>query len=570
MGIYLGAKALGGGGGSQPGDLVAINQDGTATNDPTTNFIINYNDGKYLRTGITIPTVTTSANAYPENILPSMSLSTSVDGQLLGNENTVTSIDNIVRSTVEIQAGTALTRLTSSGVTTTSFASLLIPFGGDDTHIYSSFVNSLTAGRGLYITNKSTGVMTHHEFPFGSSIPASFSSSGRISYVMGKGLLADKILVAFGNTTTESGLMVINKSGTVDTSFNAGLFSSGVYKQTGSGGSNPLYYGIAVNSNSKRWTGWMKVNPDAWASSTGAAHISGSTSGNATIPSSNTFELRYVTIYGYIYPGGHYYTAIDHATGSMRSGIGLAQNQLAMQWTMEDGTSAPNNSGWGNTNYMDDWGYAGTTPVGFGARYDTASAAQTALDALNTANGTSYNSFPKAQMGSQSNLNLPTTYTSNGSVESRLVSTFNWGLVDINEIVGEPAVIGSTIRARTRGVLAFDSGSSDPSDPSFWALVRIDNFETVANPGVAITKVYLVEFPATVAKRNLSNSTGAQGYVRPMYYDIRDKSVSFGAGGTGTTAGQRTTGTYPDKHHTSLVAGDKRSKFKFPIWVRLE
>ena len=74
MGLYLGANALGGGGGggSQPGDLVAINQDGTATNDPTTNFIIDYNGGKYLRTGITIPTASTSANAYPENILPTM------------------------------------------------------------------------------------------------------------------------------------------------------------------------------------------------------------------------------------------------------------------------------------------------------------------------------------------------------------------------------------------------------------------------------------------------------------------------------------------------------------------
>ena len=563
MGIYLGANALGGGGGSQPGDLVAINQDGTATNDPTTNFIINYNDGKYLRTGITIPTVSTSANAYPENILPSMLLP-SVDGQLLGNENTVTSINNVVRSTVEIQAGTALTRLTSSGVNTGQFPTYLIPFGGDDTHIYSSLTNSLAAGRGLYITNKSTGVMTHHEFPFGSSIPASFASGGRLSYVMGKGLLADKILVGFGNSSTESGLMVINKSGTVDTSFNAGLFSSGVYKQTGSGSSNPLYYGMAVNSNSKRWTGWMKVNPDAWASSTGAAHISGSTSGNATIPSSNTFELRYVTIYGYIYPGGHYYTAIDHATGSLRSGIGLAQNQLAMQWTYEDGSAGPSSASWNNTNYIDDTSYAGATPVGFGAQYDTASAAQAALDALNTANGTSYNSFPKAQMGRS---NSQTTYTSNGSVESRLVSSFDWNLADINEIVGEPAVIGSTAALRTRGVLAFDSASTDPS---FWAFVRIDSFETVANPGVAITKVYLVEYPATVAKRNLSNSNGAQGYVRPMYYDIRDQSVSFGAGGTGNSAGQRTTGTYPDKHHTSLVAGDKRSKFKFPIWVRLE
>lgn len=565
MGIYLGANALGGGGGSQPGDLVAINQDGTATNDPTTNFIIDYNDGKYLRTGITIPTISTSANAYPENILPAMTLpSGTPNSQLIGNENVVTSIDNIVRSTVEIQAGTALTRLTSSGVNTGQFALYLIPFGGDDTHIYSSLTNSLAAGRGLYITNKSTGVMTHHEFPFGSSIPASFASSGRLSYVMGKGLLADKILVAFGNSSTESGLMVINKSGTVDTSFNAGLFSSGVYKQTGSGSSNPLYYGMAVNSNSKRWTGWMKVNPDAWASSSGAAHISGSTSGNATIPSSNTFELRYVTIYGYIYPGGHYYTAIDHATGSLRSGIGLAQNQLAMQWTYENGSAGPSSASWNDTNYIDDTSYAGATPVGFGAQYDTASAAQAALDALNTANGTSYNSFPKAQMGAS---NDQTTYTSNGSVESRLVSSFDWNLTDIDEIVGEPAVIGSTAPLRTRGVLAFDSASTDPS---FWALVRIDNFETVANPGVAITKVYLVEYPATVAKRNLSNSNGAQGYVRPMYYDIRDQSVSFGAGGTGTTAGQRTTGTYPDKHHTSLVAGDKRSKFKFPIWVRLE
>lgn len=565
MGIYLGAKALGGGGGSQPGDLVAINQDGTATNDPTTNFIINYNDGKYLRTGITIPTVSTSANTYPENILPTMlSPSGTPDSQLLGNENVITGISNIVRSTVEIQAGTALTRLTSSGVTTNSFASYLIPFGGDDTHIYSGFYHPLAAGRGIYITNKSTGAMTHHEFPFGSSTPAALSSSARLSYVMGKGLLADKILVAFGNSSTESGLMVINKSGTVDTSFNAGLFSSGVYKQTGSGSSNPLYYAQAVNANSKRWTGWMKVNPDAWASSSGASHISGSTSGNATIPSSNTFELRYVTIYGYIYPGGHYYTAIDHATGSLRSGIGLAQNQLAMQWTYEDGSAGPSSSSWNDTNYIDDTSLAEATPVGFGAKYDTASAAQAALDALNTANSTSYNSFPKAQMGAS---NSQTTYTSNGSVESREVSDFDWNLVDLNETVGEPAVIGSTAPVRTRGVLAFDSADNDPS---FWALVRIDNFETVANPGVAITKVYLVEYPATIAKRNLSNSSGAQGYVRPMYYDIRDQSVSFGAGGTGTTAGQRTTGTHSNKHHTSLVVGDKRSKFKFPIWVRLE
>ena len=563
MGIYLGANALGGGGGSQPGDLVAINQDGTATNDPTTNFIIDYNGGKYLRTGVTIPTASTSANTYPENILPTM-VSGAVDSQLVGNENSVTSINNIVRSTVEIQAGTALTRLTSSGVNEGQFAQYLIPFGGDDTHIYSSFLNSVTAGRGLYITNKSTGAMTHHEFPFGSSIPAAFASSGRLSYVMGKGLLADKILVAFGNGATESGLMVINKSGTVDTSFNAGLFSSGVYKQTGSGASNPLYYGIAVNSNSKRWTGWMKVNPDAWASPDGALHISGSTSGNATIPSSNTFELRYVTIYGYVYPGGHYYAAIDHATGSLRSGIGLPQCQLAMQWTFENGSAGPATVSWSNTTYIDDFSYPGATPVGFGAQYDTASAAQAALDALNTANGTSYNSFPKAQMGQSNN---QTTYTSNGSVESRVVSSFDWNLVDINETVGEPAVIGGLPPQRTRGVLAFDSASNDPS---FWALIRITGFETVANPGVAITKMYLVEYPATVAKRNLSISGGAQGYVRPMYYDIRDQSVSFGAGGTGTTAGQRTTGAYPNKHHTSLVAGDKRNKFKFPIWVRLE
>ena len=564
MGIYLGANALGGGGGSQPGDLVAINQDGTATNDPTTNFIIDYNDGKYLRTGITIPTVSTSANAYPENILPAMTLpSGTPNSQLVGNGNMVTSIDNIVRSTVEIQAGTALTRLTSSGVNIGQFALYSIPFGGDDTHIYSSFQHTVAAGRGLYITNKSTGATTHHEFPFGSSIPASFSSSGRLSFVMGKGLLADKILVAFGNSSTESGLMVINKSGTVDTSFNAGLFSSGVYKQTGSGSSNPVYYAMAVNSNSKRWTGWMKVNPDAWASSSGASHISGSTSGNATIPSSNTFELRYVTVYGYIYPGGHYYTALDHATGSLRSGIGLAQNQLAMQWTMEDGTSGPNSVNWNDGNYIDDFSSPGATPVGFGAKYDTASAAQAALDALNTANGTSYNSFPKAQMGAS---NDQTTYTSNGSVESRVVSSFDWNLVNLNEIVGEAVAVTGTA-ARTRGVLAFDSASNDPS---FWALVRIENFETVANPGVAITKVYLVEYPATVAKRNLADSAGAQGYVRPMYYDIRDQSVSFGAGGTGTTAGQRTTGTHTNKHHTSLVDGDQRSKFKFPIWVRLE
>jgi hypothetical protein len=224
MGIYLGATGLGGGGGSQPGDLVAINQDGTATNDPTTNFIINYNDGKYLRTGITIPTVSTSANTYSENILPPM-MGPSVDGQLLGNENVVTAIENVVRSTVEIQAGTALTRLTASNVNTGQFPEYLIPFGGDDTHIYSAFAWSASpSARGLYITNKSTGVMTNHEFPFGSSIPAGFSSSGRLSYVMGKGLFANKILVGFGNSSTESGLMVINKSGTVDTSFNAGLF----------------------------------------------------------------------------------------------------------------------------------------------------------------------------------------------------------------------------------------------------------------------------------------------------------------------------------------------------------
>jgi hypothetical protein len=448
MGIYLGATGLGGGGGSQPGDLVAINQDGTATNDPTTNFIINYNDGKYLRTGITIPTVSTSANTYSENILPPM-MGPSVDGQLLGNENVVTAIENVVRSTVEIQAGTALTRLTASNVNTGQFPEYLIPFGGDDTHIYSAFAWSASpSARGLYITNKSTGVMTNHEFPFGSSIPAGFSSSGRLSYVMGKGLFANKILVGFGNSSTESGLMVINKSGTVDTSFNAGLFSSGVYKQTGSGSGNPLYYGMAVNSNSKRWTGWMKVNPDAWASSSGAAHISGSTSGNATIPSSNAFELRYVTIYGYIYPGGHYYTAIDHATGSLRSGIGLSHNQLAMQWTYEDGTAGPSNASWNNTNYIDDTNYAEATPVGFGAQYDTASAAQAALDALNTANGTSYNSFPKAQMGPSNN--TQTTYTSNGSVGSRVVSSFDWNLADLNDIVGEPAVIGSTAPIRTR------------------------------------------------------------------------------------------------------------------------
>jgi hypothetical protein len=569
MGLYLGANVLGGGGGSQPGDLVAINQDGTATNDPTTNFIIDYNGGKYLRTGITIPTVTGSANTYSENILPSMvtpsGTSSGADLQLVGNVAIQTSLSGTVRSTIEITGTAALPKLMTSS-SANNFRTYMIPFGGDNTHIYASYENTQTSSKGLYITNKSTGATTVHTFPFGSSIPT--TTGGRLSFILGKGLFADKILCIFGNSTTEQGFMAINKSGTVDTSFNAGLFTSGVYRP--SSGTTSMYYGAGVNANSKRWNGWMKVNPDAWALASGAADLSGSTSGNATIPSSNTFELRYVTIIGYIYPGGHYYTALDHATGSMRGGIGVSQNQAAMQWTYEDGSAGPSNTGWNDTHYINDTTYAGATPVDFGDLYDTASAAQAALDTLNTANSTSYNSFPKAQMGASTTNGLDiNTFTSDGSVESRVVSAYPWSIANISEAVGEPALLGSSgTYYRTRGVLAFDAADNEPS---FWAFVRVDAFEKEANPGVTISKLYLVEFPALVAQRTSSiTSSGAQGYIRPMYYDIRDKSISYGAAPATTQNGQRTTGVKELRHHTNLVTGDTRSKFKFPIWVKLE
>ena len=566
MGIYLGSNdLLGGGGGAQPGDLVAINQDGTATNDPTTNFIIDYNGSKYIRTGITIPTTSTTTNTYPDHILPPVTDESAVNDQQVGSDPAITSIENGIRSSVEIQSGSSLTRLL--GHNTSQVALYFTPFGGDDTNIYASYLHGQTP-QGLYIINKSTGAITDYQFPFGSTAPAALSSSARLSYIMGKGLLSNKLLCAFGNTSTEQGFMVLNKNGTVDTSFNTGLFSNGVYIQTSTG--TPLYYGLAVNQNSKRWTGWMKVNPDEWASSSGASHINGSTTGNATIPSSNSFELRYVTIFGYIYPGGHYYTAIDHATCSMRSGIGLANAQLAMKWNMEDGTLAPNSTTWSATNSYNDYSYSNVSPGNFGDNYNTASEAQAALDALNTANSTSYHSFPIAHMRENySATSYNDTYTSNGSIDSRVVSPYPYNKSNFNEIAGEP-VIASTVTtiARTRGMLIFDS---DNDDPSFWAFVRVAGFETEANPGVTVAnKMYLVEYPATVAQRALSSSKGAQGYIRPMYYDIRDKSISFGSQGSTPLAGQRTTGPYTDIYHDDLVDGDKRSKFKFPIWVKLE
>lgn len=563
MGIYLGANALGGGsggGGAALGDLVPINQDGTSTDDPTTNFIIERDGAKYLRTGITINDFQNDL-PYEENVLPYVYEGALDSQKIVGGVVGITSLPNALRSSLEVTGSPQLI------ADNNAYAQLWAFFHKDDTHsfIYRT-ANVSTSTKHLLKVDNSTGAMQEFAFPFGATGLGALSSSARFKFTVGKGLFANKILLQYGNSSTESGFIVLNKDCAIDTSFNHGLFSGGKWVVTGSGSSNPMYYGIALNTNSRYWQGWMKVHPDNWARSAGAAHVNGSTSGNASIPSSDEFELRYVTITGYIYPGGHYYTALDHATASVRSGIGLADAQLAMKWELRGGSAAPNTLYWDPSITSVDT----PTPVSnnypmwsFGDIYDTAAEAQAALDTLNTANGTSYNSFSWTAI-SQYSYGGIWTAESNGDISTSFayaISTFE--KLQNADIVGEELSVKGT---RYNGVGVANPSSSDADGYSFYYLVRIVDYQTAANPGTNVTKHFLIEMPATVSSINAMDKKVTQGYIRPMYYDIRDDSISYGTG----SVSQRTTGPHTDQHHDNLVSGDTRSKFIWPLWVRVE
>lgn len=563
MGIYLGANVLGGGGGAALGDLVPINQDGASTDDPTTNFIIERDGAKFLRTGITINNFQADL-PYEPNVLPYVYEGTLDNQKVVGGNVGITELVDTLRSSLEV---TGAAQLEADNV---NYARLWAFFHKDETHsfIYRTS-NTSTSTKHLLKVDNSTGAVQEFAWPFGATgLSSSLSSSSRFKFTIGKGLFSDKIIVQYGNSSTESGFIVLNKDCAVDTSFNHGLFSSGKWIVTGTGASNPMYYGMAVNTNSRFWQGWMKVHPGNWASTSGAAHVNGSTSGNASIPYSNAFELRYVTMTGYIYPGGHYYTALDHATASIRSGIGLADAQLAMKWNMRGGTVAPIQSSapWDPSISTTDT----PTPVSnnyptwsFGDIYDTATEAQAALDTLNTANSTSYNSFSWTSISDYSYSGIWTA-ESNGDIGTSVAydaDTFE--KLKNSDIVGEELAVDGT---RYNGVGVANPSSSDPDGYSFYYIVRIADYQTAANPGTNVTKHFLIEMPATATSINNMAKRISQGYIRPMYYDIRDNSISYGTGGVS----QRTTGPFTDEHHDDLVSGDTRSKFIWPLWVRVE
>ena len=89
-----------GGGGVGLGEFVAIPQDGTHTSDQTTNFIIEHNGGKYLRTGITVKSNDSGVLPYSENILPKVN-NTTINNQVIGDDGLVLELPSAVRSAVK-------------------------------------------------------------------------------------------------------------------------------------------------------------------------------------------------------------------------------------------------------------------------------------------------------------------------------------------------------------------------------------------------------------------------------------------------------------------------------------
>lgn len=556
----------GGGGGVGLGEFVAIPQDGTHTSDQTTNFIIEHNGGKYLRTGITVKSNESGVLPYSENILPKVN-NTTINNQVIGDDGIVLSIPNGVRSAV---------KLTGSGATT--FASIpdtelkkMAVVGQDSSNYFIATPdNPATNERGkLFKINKSTGATSVFTFPFGATAPSTLGSNHRFVWVEGKGLFDGKIICGYSNSTTDQGLVVINKSdGAVDTGFDTGLFSDGVLRETGA---STLYYGL-ISGNGSHWSGYAQIKQSEWADSIGASTYNGSTSGNASIPASTSFEMRYVSVWGFIYPGGHYYVALDHATASLRSGIGMAEFGQAFKANMLDGAALPTAT---TQNFNITTGNAVDRKYelsNWGDIYSSASAASTALAAKNTADGTSYDSFGMtAIVASTAATQTFKIFTSNGSIGTRGDRTTDLNKLKAADIVGEALDVEGT-QITGSGKLMLSSATDDAATAaSFYLPKRIKTYQTTANSGTDVTSDFIVEFPAKTDDIDALTKVVTQGYIRPMYYDTRDKSISYGDGETtGGTRTQRTTGPHANIHHNNLTSGDKRSKFMWPIWVRIE
>lgn len=558
-----------GGGGVGLGEFVAVPQDGTHTSDQTTNFIIEHNGGKYLRTGITIKSNDSGVLPYSENILPKVN-NTTINNQVIGDDSVAINFPDGVRSSVKL-TGSGATTFASVGDTELKLTAVV---GQDSSNYFLAqpgYSNTTDARGKLFKVNKSTGATTVFTFPFGATAPSSLGGNHRFHWVEGKGLFDGKIICAYWNSSTDQGLIAVNKSdGAVDTGFDTGLFSDGVLRETGTGATAPLYYGLG--SNSSHWSGYAQIKESEWVDSSGAAKYNGTTSGNASIPASTNFEMRYVSIWGYLYPGGHYYVALDHATASLRGGINLSQLGQAFKANMLDGAALPTST---SQNFNVTTGNAVDRSYqlsNWGDVYSSASAASTALTAKNTADSTSYDSFGMtAIVASTAATQTFKIFTSNGSIGTRGDRTTDLNKLEASDIVGEALDVEGT-QITGSGKLMLSSATDDAATAaSFYLPKRIKTYQTTANTGTDVTSDFIIEFPAKTDDIDGLAKVTAQGYVRPMYYDTRDKSISYGDGETtGATRTQRTTGPHTNIHHNNLTSGDKRSKFMWPIWVRIE
>ena len=436
MGLYLGTNKLGGGGGGdvQLGEKRAIARTGTHTNDPATNYVIDYDDKKWLRTGIQQSFASDGDPVFPFEVQP-----LNVSNVITSNKYGDTVADVEPAGIAEAGGLTDVSEFTDDPAMPGAVAfmrtynSSIVVHDTDATHLYVAVSATITGSSAYRIVkiNKTTKVASISSQAIYTDIGMNASPYGYPGnkIIDGKAgtIFAGKLILVSpaSNVYSNRGIAVLNKSNlSLDTGFNTSFFSGGKYNHnayTSAYSGNRDGAKSFGHNNSPIITTWMYVNSGYWRSSTGKAN--NDISGEATFPTYTGYQLRYVTMF--TYQTLQNFTAfLDHATGSH---ILCANNALTngndypVRFTLGtsgetvDNANASNFSGarsflsttnnpTGNSLYEDLHGYIGQgstdpnkvsiTSQTYGAYtygswdhgYTTAAQATAALDAANAAN----------------------------------------------------------------------------------------------------------------------------------------------------------------------------------------